>query len=1245
MVARRLHLTRTTLAVVVAIAFWIAAGAALVALSHTARVRAWAARELAVRLTRAFGQPVRIADTKVTIVPPQLTLVGVELGPPGELLAHADVVEVGLSQVRLAERELVLSQLRLRGIRLSGRVPQPSAGERRSWLRLAVRQLQVEDLQIEHLDLPGGLVITAADVEARWAGTSRWPISAAVIRVGSVGLKAPGVEPLQASVNAWGRRTDNGWEIGRLRAVAPWWEVDLRGSIAGRAIRTEGRVRCDLARLEHALSIGAGLEGSAEARVQATLSGAEFKVDAQITAARAGVAGFSFADVRGDAHVSQEGIEASLTHAVFAGGTVEGSYALSEFGPPWGHHAAARGDGVELAGFLSTLGIDAAGLAGRVRFTADVAWDGTRIKEGTGTGVGELTAHAGDVPVGGQVVVSLARDGALAIATTGTTLAGAPVYWDGKLTLGSWIPNWTIQSEAMPVPAIARLLRGWVGTDVLPPRLDGEAALDLRLRGPFRDLSVVGDVAAAPISYGSISADGLRGLLRVGGGIASVEGGQILVGQGRVSCDGSLDFAHGLALDLRLAGRRVPLQSVVGWGGVQAPVNGAVDFAGRLFGSIDAPRAEATLQVADASLAGVAFGAGSGRLELTAGVVSLSDFRVGPLAATVAVDVLRREARVDATLSSFGLDAISPLLARLVGGALDCSFHGAFPFDGPSGRIEVASAGGAKGFVQLDREGLVIDVARPQVWRLGGRLRASADGYAGGLDLVVSSSRLAVHDLLGSDLGVDGELEAHADLTLPHDRPARVAGVINSMALEVEGERATLQSPAHFSAEGSDVTLDGARLLGPHSSLFVRASRHSDGTLAGNIAGQFPAALLALFFRSGNPRGNVELLGELLGTDKEPRFEGVARVEKGSLTVPGLPGPLTGIGGVFEIVPEVIALSGVRFQLSGGEGTCDGRVILSPVFELDLTANASRVRWPVTPSFIPSLQGEVRIVGTLDNLSVSGDTTLQRTVYRRELSLQKLIVEELRAPVRSTSEAGAINLNLHVAVPGTLELSMPLARLTARGDVRLVGTSARPALLGRLEVLPGGELEMSGVRYEIDRATVTFTDPTRIEPFLDVVGHTTVQNWDITVALVGTLERLTPTFTSTPPLPEMDIVALLSVGRRVEEVGQAQAGAAASSFLTEQLTGAVTSRARSLLALDQLSVDPVATSQTGNPTARLTVAKQLSRDWVVTVSTTFSSNREEVIVSRWRLAQGVFLEATRDTDGSYSLDVKWQRRY
>jgi hypothetical protein len=45
------------------------------------------------------------------------------------------------------------------------------------------------------------------------------------------------------------------------------------------------------------------------------------------------------------------------------------------------------------------------------------------------------------------------------------------------------------------------------------------------------------------------------------------------------------------------------------------------------------------------------------------------------------------------------------------------------------------------------------------------------------------------------------------------------------------------------------------------------------------------------------------------------------------------------------------------------------------------------------------------------------------------------------------------------------------------------------------------------------------------------------------------------------------------------------------------------------------------------------------------MSTNLAANSEEVVTSRWRLAQGVYLEANREQDGSYSLEVKWQHRY
>jgi len=57
------------------------------------------------------------------------------------------------------------------------------------------------------------------------------------------------------------------------------------------------------------------------------------------------------------------------------------------------------------------------------------------------------------------------------------------------------------------------------------------------------------------------------------------------------------------------------------------------------------------------------------------------------------------------------------------------------------------------------------------------------------------------------------------------------------------------------------------------------------------------------------------------------------------------------------------------------------------------------------------------------------------------------------------------------------------------------------------------------------------------------------------------------------------------------------------------------------------------------------VVQQLAPNWTVTLQSNLSAERAEVIVSRWYLAPGIFLEASRDLDGSYGLDIKMRRPY
>lgn len=1245
---RGVHLTRTSVAFLAALAAWFVALTWGSTMLQRPSVRRWMAGQLAARLGQAIGQRVAVHEVRVGLVPLRVSLIDVEVGPADRPALTIAVAEASPSGVRWDEREIVVDTVHLKGVRVDTQLPQtPTSDGSGSWLRVRVKQVEVEDVQVAQLSVPSGIVLQVQDLDALVTGSRRTPLAAAVVRASRVRLEVPGIEPLTCSVQAWGKSVPGAFEVRRLLVEGDGVQVDARGTVGGRTVRAEGTAAVDMAWLDRAVRARADLEGDVALRWRVFRDAAgSWTVNAQVASPSAGAAGFVVAGLEGEVELGPEGLEASLSRGRFAGGSVEGSYRLAQLADPWAHSVAVRGEALSLAAFVELLGVDSAGLGADFGASAELAWNGADLGRGRGTAVANLRPRGADVPVAGRVHVALEGDGALRFSTHELTLAEAPTTWEGTITLGDWVPNWSIQVKKAHVETVARLLRGWIGTEVLPERLRGTTAIDLRLRGPFEDLTVVGDIAVAPISFGPVTADALSTSLRVGGGVVRFDEGLVFVGPGRVSCAGELAFGRGGALDLDISGQGVPLERAVGWSGLSAPVAGLVAVEGHLGGTLDEPRLDARVDLAKVLAAGVPFGDGSGRVCLEGGVLTVDSLRVGQFSATARLDLRQRLADVDARVAGLGLQEISPPLARLAGGEMDLQLAGSFPFDAPMGRLQASSTGGGRGFVELGPRGVRVEVARPGVWRLEGELSRGGQGYAGEVGYTVESLRQLARDLAGSDVPVDGYLVGTADVSLEPSQPARIDGTVRELAIAVDEEEARLERPFQFKVEGSRIELGSATLVGEHASLTVGGVREPDGQLRGRVDGQLPAALLELVWPEARPTGTVTVHAEIGGTDVLPRFAGMAEVREASLLIPGVPAPVAHVNGTVALIPEAVRLDDVEFTLLGGSGRCTGQVALSPRVELDLALRFNRLRWPLGSGLNPVLAGTARLVGPLENLSLTGDATLQRTLYTRPLDLQRLIIEGVLAPVRARAvDSAPVAFNLTVEVPGTLELSTDLARLVARGELRVVGTSAEPGVLGSLEALPGGELEASGARYELVRGQVSFTDPQAIRPFLDILARTTVQGFEITVGLAGTLDRMTPTFASNPPLPQWDIISLISMGKRADEAGSVQAGTVASSFLTDQLTNAVASRARTLLDVDQLRVDPFAATESGDPTARLTVVKQLSRNWSVTVATNLTSNREEVITSRVRLGPGLLLDAQRQSDGSYSLELKWQHRY
>jgi translocation and assembly module TamB len=225
------------------------------------------------------------------------------------------------------------------------------------------------------------------------------------------------------------------------------------------------------------------------------------------------------------------------------------------------------------------------------------------------------------------------------------------------------------------------------------------------------------------------------------------------------------------------------------------------------------------------------------------------------------------------------------------------------------------------------------------------------------------------------------------------------------------------------------------------------------------------------------------------------------------------------------------------------------------------------------------------------------------------------------------------------------------AKLAGDVDLRLRGTLATPSLLGRVSITEGSAT-IAGTRYELQRGDITFTNPVRIEPSIDLNATARVEDYDITLGLHGSPSKMAVSYRSDPPLPEADVVALLALGRTSSEqqiYGQQQLQATANPTTEALLGGAlnatVSSRVQKLFGAGSVKVDPNYLGVLGTSTTRITVEEQLSKYVTLTYATDVNTTAQQLLQAEIAINRHVSLLVARDESGVFSMVVKAVRRY
>jgi translocation and assembly module TamB len=319
--------------------------------------------------------------------------------------------------------------------------------------------------------------------------------------------------------------------------------------------------------------------------------------------------------------------------------------------------------------------------------------------------------------------------------------------------------------------------------------------------------------------------------------------------------------------------------------------------------------------------------------------------------------------------------------------------------------------------------------------------------------------------------------------------------------------------------------------------------------------------------------------------------------------------------------------------------------------DLSLTGKGVRIRYPEGVSSLAD--ATLQLQGTQNSFLLSGGVMITRFTASQDLDIAALAAQanKVQPVVSSDAPSNHVRLNVHVQSSPQLNFQNAYAKLAGDIDLRLRGTLATPTLLGRVSIIEGSAT-IAGTRYDLQRGDITFTNPIRIQPSINLNATAHVEDYDITLSLHGSPDNLSVAYRSDPPLPEADVVALLALGRTQNEqrIYTQQQEQVASNPTTDALLGGalnatVSSRVQRLFGAGSVKVDPNYLGVLGNSTTRITVEEQLGRNVTLTYATDVNTTAQQLLQAEVAINRHLSLLVARDESGVFSIVSKATRRY
>ncbi|KRA50445.1 translocation/assembly module TamB domain-containing protein [Devosia sp. Root635] len=338
------------------------------------------------------------------------------------------------------------------------------------------------------------------------------------------------------------------------------------------------------------------------------------------------------------------------------------------------------------------------------------------------------------------------------------------------------------------------------------------------------------------------------------------------------------------------------------------------------------------------------------------------------------------------------------------------------------------------------------------------------------------------------------------------------------------------------------------------------------------VTGSAPLVLGNRFVadRGGQLSGVVTLDAQVRGSLASPQFDGRVSTSNAGYIDPELNLRLQGIAGSASLNGTNLVIDSLSANLAtGGSVSASGSVGLNGGFPANVRVALNSARYADGNLFVATVSGSLALTGNLTGTPLlAGDVFVEeanitipenfgggaqlidvdhvRTPPAVEQTLQRAKIDDRSgAPIPQTRPAGLL-LDVNVSAPNQIFIRGRGLDAEVGGSVRLTGPINNIQPVGGF-ALNRGRLAILGQRVTFESGTVTLVGD--LDPFLNLVARTEGEGITVFVTVSGRASDIDVSFSSSPMLPQDEVLSRLIFNRSMGELSPLQlaklAGAAA----------------------------------------------------------------------------------------------------